>query len=176
MKKYSGFTLVELMMTVAVIAIVAAVALPSFEDITKRNRATTIANTMLATLAYARSEAAIRSVNVQISPTDNVNWANGWQVIADTNNDNAFTAADTVLKVYGGISNHSTLTLDNNILANGTIQFQPSGQLALSAGGLPAAEQFTYRALTNCNPGRTYKRIILLSPGGMTRISTDQNC
>lgn len=175
MKKYSGFTLIELMITVVVIAIGAALALPSFEDITKRNRATTIANTMLSSLAYARSEAASRGTSVQVGPTDGANWANGWQIIVDGNNDGDFAdgvGTDDVLKTYEGISNHSTLVQD---IGAGTIQFQASGELGPAAAA-PVNDQFTYRALTNCNAGRTYKRIILVSPSGMARISTDQNC
>ena len=178
MKKYSGFTLVELMMTITVIAIVAAVALPSFEDITKRNRATAIANTVLSTLAYARSEAATRNASVQVSPIAGGNWANGWQIIVDGNNDGDFVdgaGVDDVLKIYEGISNHSTLTQDLDPAGLGAIQFQPSGELGPAAAA-PLNEQFTYRALTNCNPGRNYKRIILVSPSGIARISTDIAC
>ena len=61
MKKHSGFTLLELLITVTVIAIVMAFAIPSMREFTQNDRLTTNINTLIGHLALARSEATKRS-------------------------------------------------------------------------------------------------------------------
>ena len=60
MKNVRGFTLIELMITLAVAAILITAALPSFNEFIKNNRLTTQANNFIATLNLARSEAPAR--------------------------------------------------------------------------------------------------------------------
>ena len=60
LRRQNGFTLVELMVTVAVLAIVAAIAFPSFQGTLRSNRVASANNEVLGLLSLARSE-AIRS-------------------------------------------------------------------------------------------------------------------
>jgi len=66
MKNYSGFTLLELLITVAVIAIAMAIAVPSMREFTQNDRLTTNINTFIGHLALARSEAVKRSQQVAV--------------------------------------------------------------------------------------------------------------
>jgi type IV fimbrial biogenesis protein FimT len=67
-----GFSLVELMVTIAVMAILVAIALPSFRDVIHRNQVSSASNELLASLAYARTEAIARGQLVSMCPsTDN---------------------------------------------------------------------------------------------------------
>ncbi len=61
MKKNSGFTLLELLITGAVISIVMAIAIPSMTTFTQNDRLITNINSMVGHLFYARSEAVKRS-------------------------------------------------------------------------------------------------------------------
>lgn len=54
-----GFTLVELMMTLVVMAILLVVGVPAFRDVVRRHRVTSAGNALLADIAYARSEAIL---------------------------------------------------------------------------------------------------------------------
>lgn len=85
----SGFTLVELMVTLAVIAILAMFAVPNFGSLMRRQRVTSVANQLLADLSYARTEAAMRGKYVSICASDDgtscsssQSYATGWIVYA----------------------------------------------------------------------------------------------
>ncbi len=59
MKKNSGFTMIELMVTVGIIGIVMAFGVPSMQIYIKNDRLTSQINTLVGHLAYARSEAVL---------------------------------------------------------------------------------------------------------------------
>ncbi|MEV8519965.1 GspH/FimT family pseudopilin [Dyella marensis] len=61
-----GFSLVELMMTLAVMAVLLVVAVPSLRDAVRRHKVTAAANALLADLAYARSEAILGGIVVSV--------------------------------------------------------------------------------------------------------------
>jgi type IV fimbrial biogenesis protein FimT len=67
----SGFTLVELMVTVGVLAILAALAAPAMGDFIRRGNVTAQTNEILGTLRFARSTAVTRAVIVSICPSTN---------------------------------------------------------------------------------------------------------
>jgi len=67
-KKYGlGFTLTELMITVAIIGIVASLAVPSFQDMIERNRLKEAVESLKSDLMFARAEAIKRSTNINVS-------------------------------------------------------------------------------------------------------------
>lgn len=63
-----GFTLLELMITIVVAAILVAIALPSFRDVIHRNQVSSASNALLGSLAYARAEAITRGQIVSMCP------------------------------------------------------------------------------------------------------------
>ncbi|UUQ66773.1 GspH/FimT family pseudopilin [Pseudomonas fuscovaginae UPB0736] len=63
-----GFTLVELMLTLAVFAILAAIALPSFKSSIDKSKADTEVNDLMRGFSYARLEAIDRGTNTRIRP------------------------------------------------------------------------------------------------------------
>lgn len=98
-----GVTLIELMVTVAVLAIVAAIAFPSFRGVLHSNRVATATNEVVATFALARSE-AIRSsqgsgvcASLDGSACDGT-WGDGLMVWADQDGNGQFQAGETVLR------------------------------------------------------------------------------
>ena len=99
----SGVTLIELMVTVAVLAVVAAIAFPSFRGVLHSNRAATATNEVVATFALARSE-AIRSsqgsgVCASLDGSDcDGTWSDGLMVWADQDGNRQFQAGEPVLR------------------------------------------------------------------------------
>ena len=79
----SGFTLVELMVTVAVLAIISAIAFPSFTSLMNSNRLAGAANDLVGDLQYARSEAIRRNSRITVCASSDVTTcaggAGGWQ-------------------------------------------------------------------------------------------------
>ncbi|MFN3899031.1 MAG: GspH/FimT family pseudopilin [Alishewanella aestuarii] len=74
-KRHQAFTLVELMVTVAVLAIIIGIAIPSFTEMLRQNTLRSQANELLGIMHYARTEAIKRRVNVSVQITP----GNGWK-------------------------------------------------------------------------------------------------
>jgi type IV fimbrial biogenesis protein FimT len=75
-----GFTLIELMVTVVVLAVLMAVGIPSFRSFTATQRVKSVASDLTTALMLARSEAIKRNTNVTIAPVTADTWTSGWTV------------------------------------------------------------------------------------------------
>lgn len=103
----SGFTLVELMVTVAVMAILAAVAIPSFRGLVNSNRLRASANETIAVLQTARME-AIRSNRLVVAcmsaapnaatPACATAGASGWIVFQDADRNGQYGASERLIR------------------------------------------------------------------------------
>lgn len=75
----TGFTLIELMVVVAIASILAMIAMPSFNEVIEGQRMKGAATDLMIALTRTRSEAITRNTNLTLSPKSS-NWANGWQL------------------------------------------------------------------------------------------------
>ncbi|MDO6526531.1 GspH/FimT family pseudopilin [Motilimonas sp. E26] len=79
-----GFNLIELMVTIAIVMILALVAVPSYQSVISTERFTSATNNLYNAYRFSRSEAIKTATPIQLKPINN-DWANGWQVL-DLNN------------------------------------------------------------------------------------------
>jgi type IV fimbrial biogenesis protein FimT len=90
-QRLAGFTLIELMVTISVLSILLAIAVPNFTTFIRNNRLAAQTNAVLGALNYARAEASTRGQSVSVcaaNPTrdgcNNANnWMNGWIIFTD---------------------------------------------------------------------------------------------
>lgn len=99
-----GFTMLEVMIALAIISILAAVAAPSLREMSMNAAITGSTNDLMNSLALARGEAVRRSrattlctSNNGVSCTDS-QWHEGWIVIVDADNDGELDAGETALR------------------------------------------------------------------------------
>lgn len=170
-KKTKGFTLMELMMTLAVVGVILAIAVPSFREFQLNNRMTAAANDLLASIQHARSEAIKRqrivvlcaSTNPVANPPGCSASFSGWVVWADADNDATIDAAEEV------IASHEALDASLAVSANGNFfSYTPSGFTQSAVGGVDAATKVLLcDERGDATAGDFYrKRVIRLSPTG----------
>lgn len=114
-----GFTLIELMVVVTILAVLASLAGPSFRDFIATQRIRNAASDLLADLMLARSEALRRNGVVTVKAT-NTSWTDGWSVVA---------GAETVKQRSLG---SSTLTI---AIASGS-----DSEISFNAAGRPVGD------------------------------------
>lgn len=74
-----GFTLIEVIVVVAILAILVTIAVPSFREMSLNNRSTTTINDLMADLAIARSEAVKNALRARVTAKTG-GWTSGWSV------------------------------------------------------------------------------------------------
>ena len=107
-----GFTLVELMVVIAVAAILAAVAAPSLSTFVKAQRLRNAAFDIVSDLMLARSEALNRHATVLVSPTttNGDGWSGGWEVKAGTQVLTSRTGLESTLRFAAKDSSAASLS------------------------------------------------------------------
>ncbi|MEJ7929016.1 GspH/FimT family pseudopilin [Ramlibacter sp. AN1015] len=80
----AGFTLIELMVVLAVVAVLATLAAPSLRGYTAQQRVKNASYDLAAALTNARSEAVKRNEAVVLRPVTGSNWNTGWEVVVVT--------------------------------------------------------------------------------------------
>jgi len=133
-KPQRGFTLVELLITIAVLAVILVLATPSFTGIINNNRITKATNELAASFAYARSEAVRRNGRIHLVPPTG-DWSDGYKIGIDSTADNDLEDnTDIVLRNVP--AQHATVTV------NGTDTYVVYGQ----TGSAESSTKFKFTA------------------------------
>lgn len=138
-----GFTLMELLVVLAVGTSLLAIGVPGYAFLLNASRLTTQTNDLVAALHLARSEAIKRRVRVTICKTSSpmvaqpacdrgADWHDGWLVFVDGGARGVIDAGDTVLRVQDRSASGATIV--PNYSYRHFISYRPSGVSQGSSG------------------------------------------
>jgi len=132
--KAAGFTLLELMIAIAVGAILLVLALPDFTTALQKNRIGSAADQLYVSLAEARGEAVKRRSAVHICPSadndscrNDGDWSDGWLIFVDTNDNNLRESGEPIIKAVPGTSLASGVSLGNEVAVANFVAFEATG-------------------------------------------------
>lgn len=163
-----GFTLLELLIVLAVAAVLGAVAVPSLGAMVQRNRLASANNEFLSSIYLLRSEAAKRNRVVKMcrrldadvprcDTSDGGGWHTGWLIWLDADGSGQVDEDELVINAHQRLVGDLRLTGSGSV-AN-RIAFQPSGATHGVGNG----------TFTVCVPGSSRKREIIISKAGRVR-------
>jgi type IV fimbrial biogenesis protein FimT len=117
-KQNAGFTLMELIVTICVMGILLAIAIPSFYTVIQNNYAGSVNNDFVISLQYARSEAIKRATSVSVCATSSSaftacgsSWSLGWIVFVDVSGNGVYNAGvDTIVRTVALNGQNATVT------------------------------------------------------------------
>jgi type IV fimbrial biogenesis protein FimT len=158
---HAGYTLLELLLSVSLLGVLLALAIPNFAKQISRQEISVQSRELRATLASARSEALMRQQDVyvcrrtlegecDISPAHRADWSYGWIVFVDTNGNGRRDVDDVLLRE---ITNHGSST---RVFMNhrGRLRFFPDGS-SRSVGFWFCSTEGQYRYLALLRSGRS---------------------
>jgi type IV fimbrial biogenesis protein FimT len=150
-----GFGLIELVIVIAIVAILTIIALPGYQKTVQLNRVVTDTNDLLAALNLARNEAIARGRPVTVCASVSgtacdgsgiANWSGGYMIFTDFDPIGTVDAGvgDTVLRVIGPVSTHDKVSASAN---SGYVNFTRTG-----TARFPGAETTEVKFLVSSDP------------------------
>jgi type IV fimbrial biogenesis protein FimT len=135
----TAFTLLEMMITIAIIAILVTLGVPAFFEFSQKQAISAAINTLHNDLLLARSHAVYEGLPVVACPgnetsgcTDGIQWSDGWIVFADPNADRTLQVNETVVR-SGMAIEHMAI---NSSSGRTSFRFYPNGSTPGSNGSI----------------------------------------
>ncbi|SNS31996.1 type IV fimbrial biogenesis protein FimT [Noviherbaspirillum humi] len=130
----AGLTMVEMLITVAVVAILLGVAVPAFHALIARQRIAAATSDLHAAILLARSEAIKRGQRVDLAPVGkDGDWGAGWAVFIDVNRNGVADAGDTVIQQHGALTPPLGLASAFTDSRRNYLAYQGSGRTRIDA-------------------------------------------
>ena len=185
-----GFTLTELIVTLAIGVILMTLAIPSFLSFRRSSELNAATSTLLASLNAARGEAMKRGLNAMAVPvTNGSDWAKGWVVFVDKNRNHIYDdpVNDILIQSQESLPFYITVVGNNNASgASPYVMFDASGYAAQkgaggSATGGPGNLAFKITSTNISSSFSDATRLVIIAPTGRVRSckplsATDPDC
>jgi type IV fimbrial biogenesis protein FimT len=131
MHKKTGFSLLELLITIVLISIISTLAFPSFQSFFMQSQSKTLATQLMQALHLARSEAMLRGITITLCQsadhtTCSGNWEDGQIIFADTKNTATVQDKEDLLYVFSS-SRHKGILHWRSSLHRNYLSFYPTG-------------------------------------------------
>lgn len=168
MKYQHGYTLTEVLVSLALVSIVTAVGAPSMSGFIKNDRLTTQINILVGHLALARSQAVTLQLPVTVCASNDLatcssnDWADGWIVFVDSDASGGVTAGDEVLRAQEALGENNTLSSSTG----SAVTFDDRGFAPAAAGSFSLCDE----------RGVDYLRSITISNTGRVRQGGSTSC
>jgi type IV fimbrial biogenesis protein FimT len=178
-RRTHGFSLVEMMVVIAIAAILSGLAAPSFVRMINANRIQSAASSLQGDMMYARTEAVKRGMWVSICPSANQStcdtgtnaWQNGWIVFYDAVGNGVFDAsADTLLKVRPKVSGGNTIVASPAPSQNAII-FNREG-FTTNLG----TAQVAFQLHTSSNDAKATRCVLVTFGGSLSTVEKGSSC
>lgn len=129
-----GFTLIEMMVVLVIIAIIFSIGIPSFDDLIKRNSVESLQMKLASAVSSARAEAAARNSVISLCPSNDAvscsgSWNDGWISFEDHDVDGALDSTEIVVDVYEHDSNYTFTATNSGGSAVTLISFSTQGYM-----------------------------------------------
>lgn len=116
----SGFTMLELIIVIAIVGVLIALGVPSFKYVTTANRIASEVNGLLGDMQFARAEAIKEGQTVVVCVSSNGTtcanspWNNGWIVCSDPANDGSCDGGQPIYRVQKPFTSTDTFIAGGN--------------------------------------------------------------
>lgn len=162
-----GFTLIELMITIALAAVLMLVAVPSFVEFQRNAQLSDAVSNFISAANTTRANAMKQGLNTYLVPNNaSTGWSSGWFVYADSNWNQAYDAGtDEVVLRHEALSADVTINTPGVSTLSGTdkyLLFNGSGYPREKTGGFGAARI----VMSNTSPRSSS---IIIDPAGRVR-------
>ena len=176
-----GYTLIELLVTIALLAILLALAAPNFISYRRNSELVSTANNFIAALNAARTEGMKSNMYSMVVPIgDDNNWAAGWKVFIDVNDNGEFDSGDTIVLSQPAVPSYITISGNGSTAeTNSYVRYDGSGFSRPISGALSNSTL----SITRNDAGSDFSQIrrIKIAVTGRARVctpqsATDSNC
>jgi type IV fimbrial biogenesis protein FimT len=174
-----GFTLVELMVTLVVVAVLMSIGAPGMQQFLLRRAVIAQADSLVSSIRFARSEALKGGQAVTVCNTADPNaatpacaagnWASGWIIFVDRNSDQIFSPEDRLLQVQQAYGNSGGITAT----APAVVTFNATGIAATGPMSFVARPAVLTASDANYEP---YSRTVCVSRPGRARVVAGGAC